>query len=309
MGPSVRGWQKALRELIHQADGWGRIFAAESLACHACCESEAVPVLLVTLASTLELRRYEWSRLACGAIGRYDNLSRPLVDQSVPAMLDALDAEDGNVQGYAAKALGNWGLHSRPALVKLADLHDHAEDPLRAHYLEVMKKIDPSINTAQDARVLALDDQDDMVRATAVASMVRNGLEEGTDPSHLLSLFRDESAEVRCNLAIALGDLQIPGNDSLVRLRRLAEDSDPAVRLAAAYAFVRLSVNTGENLKRLRHGLRSEIERLRLLAAWALGEVGGAARWRCRTALKIAQRSEPCEEVRLALALALHKLS
>jgi HEAT repeat protein len=171
-----------------------------------------------------------------------------------------------------------------------------------------MQKIDPSIQTAQDARVLALDDLNDTVRATAIASMVRNGLAEGTDPSRLLSLSRDESADVRRNLAIALGDLRIPVDDCKVRLRLLAEDSDPAVRLAAVYAFVRLSVNSGENLKRLRQALRSEVVRLRLLAAWALGEVGGAAPWRCRSALKAALRSEQCAEVREALTQALRKL-
>ncbi len=308
MGPTVSGWKKALQELIYQGDGWGRIFAAESLAWHRCCEDDAVPVLLVALSSTLELEHYDWSRLACGAIGRFGKLPRPLIAQTVPAMLEALDADDGNVQGYAAQALGNWGEFSRPALVKIADLHDDATEPLRAHYLEVLKKIDPTISSTQDARVRALDDQDGVVRATAVASMARNGTEEEAILPHLFSLFRDDSSEVRRNLALALGDLQVDGEEARSRLRQLTEDEDPAVRLAAAYAFVRLAAEPELHLKHLRQGLKSEAPRVRLLAAWAMGEVGSLAPWRSRIALIKAQRSETRDEVREMLSLALRKL-
>lgn len=308
MGPSVRGWTRALRELIFHADGWGRIFAAESLAWHRCCEAEAVPVLLITLESTLETGFYDWSRMACGALGRYATLPRPLTDQAVPMLISALDARDADVQGYAALALGNFGERSRPALVKIADLHDRSEDPLRSHYLEVLQKIDPSIDSSHDARLRALDDHDDGVRAGAVASLGRVGPPAAPALPDLLTLAADDSPDVRRNLALALGDLQVADDDVLHRLRNLSEDAHPAVQLAAAYASVRLRSSVGENLARLRRGLKSADEPVRLLAAWALGEVGGQSRWRATLVLKNALRAEAQEKVRETIRQALGKL-
>ena len=308
MGPSIRGWTRALRDLIFHADGWARIFAAESLACHACCEAEAVPVLLVTLESTLELHHYDWSRVACGAIGHYPTLPRPLTDQAVPAMMCALDASDINVQGYAAQALGKWGERAKPALVKLADLHDHADDPLRSHYLDVLQKIDPSIDSAHQARLRALEDEDEKVRAGAIASLGRSGPMAAEALPELLTLAADDSPEVRRNLALTLGNLQVAEHDVLHRLGSLLSDSHPVVQMAAAYAFVRLEFEAKENLSRLRRGLASQVEACRYLAAWSLGEVGYKTPWRSTSALKKARRTEAAETVRDAIDTALRKL-
>lgn len=308
MGPSTRGWTRALRELIFQADGWARIFAAESLAWHRCCEAEAVPILLITLESTLETGHFDWSRAACGAIGRYSTLPRPLTDQAVPAMMTALDAADANVQGYAALALGNWGARSRPALVKIADLHDRAEDPLRTHYLEVLQKIDPSIDNSNDARLRALDDNDEGIRAGAIASLGRVGPPAAQALPDLLPLARDDSPDVRRNLALALGDLQVADEDVLHRLQALMEDAHPTVQLAAAYASIRLDSAVRENLSKLRRGLHAASEPVRLLAAWALGEVGGRSRWRSILALKKCLHGEPDQKVRDTAKRALGKL-
>lgn len=308
MGPSIRGWTQALREMIFQADGWGRILAAESLAWHRCCEAEAVPVLLITLQSTLETGFYDWSRMACGALGRYATLPRPLTDQAIPALINALDATDANVQGYAAMALGNFGERARPALVKIADLHDRSEDPLRTHYLEVLQKIDPSIDTSHDARLRALDDNDEGVRAGAVASLGRVGPPAAPALPELLPLAGDDSPDVRRNLALALGDLQVADEDVLHRLRFLSEDAHPAVQLAAAYASIRLGSSVRESLARLRRGLTADAEPVRLLAAWALGEVGEKSRWRTTLVLKNALRTEGQEKVRDTIRQALGKL-
>jgi HEAT repeat protein len=308
MGPSIRGWTQALRDLIFHADGWARIFAAESLACHSCCEAEAVPVLLVTLESTLEMRFYDWSRMACGAIGRYSTLPRPLTDQAVPALLNALDASDANVQGYAAQALGNWGERSRPALVKLADLHDATEDPLRSHYHQILRRIDPSIENSHEARISALNDEDEKVRAGAIASLGRTGPQAASAIPQLLPLSRDESPEVRRNLALALGDLQKNEKSVLHELNSLTADDHPAVQLAAAYACIRLNVDAKHNLARLRRALTAEAEPTRLLAAWALGEVGDRSFWRSRSALKKALRTEDKDKVGATIRQALSKL-
>ncbi|MBE0596114.1 MAG: HEAT repeat domain-containing protein, partial [Desulfuromonadales bacterium] len=260
MGPTVRGWERALRGLIREADGWGRIFAAESLAWHACSEGDAIPVLLVTLESTLEMQRYDWSRMACGAIGKYPTLPRPLTDQAVPTLTEALRADDLDVCGYAALALGNWGAQSRPALVELANLYDGAGDQMRAHYLEVMRKIDPGITDALDALDLALDSSDPAVRARATASVGQRDAAAGRLLDSLLPLARDEDPEVRRNLALTLGQMGTGLEGVETALRRLADDGEPVVRLATAYALARLGIDSGPNLQRLRRGLKNGSE-------------------------------------------------
>ncbi len=308
MGPSIRGWTHSLRDLIFHADGWARIFAAESLAHHACCEAEAVPVLLITLESTLEMRYYDWSRMACGAIGRYPNLPRPLTDQAIPAMLNALDASDANVQGYAAQALGRWGDRSRPALVRLADLHDAADDPLRSHYQSILRQIDPTISDSLQARISALDDADETIRAGAVASLGRTGPQAAAALPQLLALSRDESPQVRRNIALALGELQNSEKDVVHQLKLLSADEHPVVQAAAAYGCARLGIDVKPNLSRLRRALTSDAEPVRLLAAWALGEVGERTGWRSRSALRKALRTERDEKVAAVLRRSLDKL-
>lgn len=308
MGPSVSGWERALQELLREADGWGRIFAAESLAWHACSEVDAVPVLLVTLESTLELQRYDWSRLACGAIGKYPSLPRPLTEQAVPTLTEALRVDDRDVCGYAAIALGNWGKQSRSALVELANLYDGAGELMRDHYLEVMRKIDPAIEDALDALASALDSADPEVRARATASVGQRTKAGRRLLETLLPLARDEDREVRRNLALTLGQMGAEPAEVEAALRRLAEDAEPVVRLATAYALARLGIDSGPNLQRLRRGLKNGTEPLRLLSAWALGEVGGQSRWRTTTALRLALHREESETVREAIQSALRQL-
>jgi len=108
LGPGVKGWLDALKELIYAQDGWSRIFAAEALAINECCPEHAVPVLVALLECSLEDGRNDWARVACGAIGKYKSLSSLLAEQATPALLSALDSKDSNVAGYAEQTLSGF---------------------------------------------------------------------------------------------------------------------------------------------------------------------------------------------------------
>jgi HEAT repeat protein len=308
MGPSFRGWEASLRDLIYNADGWAGIFAAESFSAYACCEEDAVPVLIVTLEATLNLRKYDWARMACGAIGQYTRLSRKLVSRSVPALIHALDADDRNVRLYAARALGNWGSFSKAALYKLSELLDRADDPMKASYLEVLQKIDPSIKNSLDALASALEDSDPDTRIKILADVASKGKAAARTLPHLLKLSGDDSLSVRRFLAFSLGQIQIATSEVIATLQTLANDMEPSVRLAASHALLKLNAGTEAHLNFLIRCLNSRDKVLRLMSAGALGEIGHLNRRLSISSLKKAFKAENDEEIKKNIQAAVNNL-
>lgn len=309
LGPQTNGWENALRRLIHQGEGWARIFAAESLACHARAEEEAVPVLLATLAAALRLGHDDWARMACGALGRFTNLAQPLIQRAVPALTEALAAEDTDVQAYAALALGNHGPRAHAALVRLAELWERASGVLAQHFAAVVGQIAPEADSPFLARLEALHDASESTRAEAVAAIGRRRREIAPALERLLPLAGDESADVRRNLALALGELESPDEQARVRLAHLCRDGDTQVRLAAAYASIRQGEDIAIHAARLRDALGETCRESRRLAAWALGQTAQAFPWRTRQALSKALSRENDPATRQVLEQALAKIS
>ncbi|WP_305042367.1 HEAT repeat domain-containing protein [Geoalkalibacter sp.] len=309
LGPHLSGWESALCHLIHQGEGWARIFAAESLACHARAETQAVPVLLATLAAALRLGQHDWARMACGALGRFTNLAHPLIQRAVPALKDALSAEDLDVQAYAALALGNYGPQAHAALVRLAELWERAPEGLARHFAAVVGQIAPEADSPFLARLEALHDPCESTRAEAVAALGRRRREIAPALDRLLPLAGDESPDVRRNLALALGELPHPDEQARVRLAHLCRDGDTQVRLAAAYASIRQGEDVAAQAARLRGALRDNCRESRRLAAWALGETAQTSPWRTRKALNQALGRETDPATRQVLEQALAKLA
>jgi HEAT repeat protein len=308
MGPSFRGWEASLRDLIYNADGWAGIFAAESFSAYACCEEDAVPVLIVTLEATLDLRKYDWARMACGAIGQYTRLSSELVSRAVPALIHALDADDRNVRLYAARSLGKWGSLSKAALYKLSELLDRADDPMKASYLEVLQKIEPSIKNSLDALASALEDSDPDTRIKILADVASKGKAAGKALPHLLKLSGDDSLSVRRFLAFSLGQIQIATREVSETLQTLANDMEPSVRLAASHALLKLNAGTEDHLNFLIRCLNSRDKVLRLMSAGALGEIGHLNRRLSISSLKKALKAENDEEIKKTMKAAVNNL-
>ncbi len=306
--PATAGWRESLRDLVYSGDGWTRIFAAEILAWHGRGEVDAIPVLVATLDATLDLRQFEWARLACGALGKYSGPAQPLSTLALPVLLRALGAGDHNVRGYAALALGSLGAISRSALVKIGNLLDRSQSPMAECYLEALQKIDPAIVTPMDAWVTALDHDDPAIRAEAVSSI--GGKVNGTSAAvpELLRMAQDHSAEVRKVVAISLARIEVANQSVITRLEHLTDDSDVSVRLAAAYALAKHARRHKTHLKQLREGLRHHQPSVRLLAAWALGNLGRSGHWLSLAALKNALKSEVDDQVQAAIENAIQEL-
>ncbi len=297
MGPAATGWTDALQQLLYTADGWGKIFAAEALSSHACAGDHAIPVLVATLSTSLQLGRYNWARMACGALGKYSRLSPRLISMALPELLAALDAEDANVRGYAAQTLGHWGENARAAMIKLAQLSDHPADPLREHYLAMLQRIDPKISSARGALVVALGDTDTELRIRALDAIAGNGQGQAEMLPHLIPLSRDHHPEVRKYLALALARVGGGSDEVVGLLTRMGEDFEASVRLAAAYALIRLKRASAGHFDCLLNGLQSDQEQLRSLGAWALGMVGCEDLKRSMASLKKALAAERDQDV------------
>ena len=310
LGPGVKGWMDALKELIYAQDGWSRIFAAESLAINGCCSEDAVPVLVAMLQCSLEEGNNFWARVACGAIGKYKSLSSSLVEQATPVLLSALDSKDYNVIGYAAQTLSGFGSYAVRAIPKIVALANAQEAWLKETLCSSLKRFHPSIGDPIDALLFAITSHDSEVRGEAVCEIAKLGTEAEKAIPHLLLLANDQSSDVRRFLGFSIGKIGIRNDSINSVLRDLRQDEDHSVRLAGAYAALKLQGSEYQSsLSIIIEALNVPDQFVRFLAAWALGEVGAVDAQSCLSVLRRALPSEEKEDVRKNIEQSIKNLS
>lgn len=300
LGPAIAGWGDLLCEATAGEDGWGRIFAAELLSWHRLCPEKAVPILVVALEASIEDRRYHWSRVCCGSLGRYPALPRALREPALDALIAALKVPDTDVRLYAAAALASWGKAAGRALVRLAACCGSADPAALQRYRQALSSVDPDAVDEFAALSTALESSDPQLRTEA--AQILHGLGGLARPAlpALLAACRDTYSPVRLHAALALAALG-PLEQSLPQLEHLVADAEPEVCLAAAYALVRGGRRQGRQLDILLNALGNHDPRLRMQAAHYLGELRQAAPWRIGFALKKALWAERDPEVRRVL--------
>ena len=284
MGPTYRGWAESLRNIIFTGDGWSRIFSAEALSRFSCNPEDAVPVLTATINACLDLKDYGWGRLTCGALGNFKVIDRKLVEQVLPVLIRVIEetaynntnvsTDKLNMRGYSILALGNYGNLAKPALLKLAPLLEHRNDPLWQTYFDTAQKIDPRAKSQVDALIVSLSSRDSSTRGEAVCSIAKLGNAGISAIPELLSLVNDEIFDVRRFLAIALGKLGQRTSEIVSVLNTLANDPDDSVKVGAFYSLVCLGENKQSNLHRVLGFLSHNNSFVRHLTAWAVGEIG-----------------------------------
>lgn len=284
MGPTYRGWAESLRDLIYTGDGWSRIFSAEALSHFSCNPEDAVPVLTATIEVCLDQKDYGWGRLACGALGNFKVLDSKLVEQVLPVLIRVIEetaynninvsTDKLNMRGYSILALGNYGNFAKPALLKLAHLLEHRDDPLWQTYFDTAQKIDPRAKSQVDALIVSLSSRDASTREEAVCSIAKLGTAGISAIPELLSLVNDDISNVRRFLAIALGKLGQRTSEISSVLNTLAHDPDDSVKVGAFFSLVCLGENQQSNLHRVLGLLSHNNPFVRHLSAWAVGEIG-----------------------------------
>ncbi len=308
MGPQCIGWEPALRDLIYTSDGWGRIFAAESLAFHSKCQEDTVPVLIAVIEAGMKLATYDWARVACGTIGKYKELNPSVKEAAIGALMSALECEDYNVSGYAAESLSTFGADAMGAIPKIVSLARSKENWLRDIYWAILQKFHSSIEDAVGALIWATTSSDTKVRGEAVCEIAKFGQDAEKAIPRLLLLATDQSPDVRRFLGFALGHIQ--SNEDKVRaaLDRLFHDHNLSVRIAAAYASLRLGINQGDSHSFLCRALHEKDCFVRYLSSWALGEVGQYSREKSISELQGTLLAEEDAQVRQNIENSLNRL-
>jgi hypothetical protein len=300
LGAAIPGWGDLLCEATTGEDGWGRIFAAELLSWHRLCPEKAVPILVVALEASIEDRRYHWSRVCCGSLGRYPALPRELREQALDALMDALKVPDTDVRLYAAAALAAWGKGARRALVRLAACCGSADPDTRQRYREALGSIDPDAVDEFSALSTALGSSDPYLRTEAAQVLRDMGAAARPALPAILAACRDTYPVVRLHAALALAAVG-PPEDALPHLEILVADAEPEVRLAAAYALARGGRREGRQRGLLLEALGEHDPRIRIQAARYLGELSQTSPRRIGFALRRALWWERNPDVRRVL--------
>jgi len=234
IGPERNGWADALKELIYSSDGWGRIFAAESLSCYSSSAEDAIPVLVATIEASIENHSFDWARVACGAIEKYQNLKPSLMEMTISALLLALDCQDYNVSGYAIRALSRFGKDALAAIPRIIAVASSMEDEIKDIFWSFLRNFHPSIQDPVDALILATTSSDPKVRGEAVCEIVKFRDASYKAIPQLLMLAADESSDVRRFLGFTLGKLGKRDSRVINVVRVLFHDNEASVRLAAS---------------------------------------------------------------------------
>jgi hypothetical protein len=299
MGPTYRGWAESLRNIIFTGDGWSRIFSAEALSRFSCNPEDAVPVLVTLLECCLDesivvdsQTNNHWARLACGAIGKYQGLTAPLKEITMPALLAALESSDYNVSGYAAETLSQFGNDALCAIPKIIALAKTKDDWLKNIFWTILRKFHSSIEEPIDALLLAASSLYPKVRGEAVCEIAKFGSEGFKAIPQLLTLHNDESQDVRRFLAITLGKLGQRTSEIVSVLNTLTHDSADSVKVGAFYSLVCLGEKQQSNLHRVLGFLSHNDPFVRHLSAWAVGEIGAIDRDNTISCLTHALRQE-----------------
>lgn len=308
MGPQRIGWESALRDLIYTSDGWGRIFAAESLAFHSKCQEDAVPVLIATIEAGMKHGSYDWVRVACGSIGKYKELNPSVKGAAIGALMAALECEDYNVSGYAAESLSTFGADAKGAIPKMVSLARSKENWLRDIYWSILQRFQPSIEDPVDALIWATTSSDAKVRGEAVCEIAKFEKDADKAIPRLLSLATDQSADVRRFLGFAFGHIQRNEDKVRATVDRLFHDQDLSVCTAAAYASLRLGINLDDSHGFLCMALHEKDSFVRYLSSWALGKVGQYKREKSISKLRGALLAEEDAQVRHNIENSLRRL-
>jgi len=225
----------------------------------------------------------------------------PLPAAAVRALAASLKDPAPEVRQAAAHGFSRYG--EPEAVHELTDALEDGDVWVRLFAARAIGR--SGIDGAAPALVRALGDDDLHVRAEAISALARLELVFG----YPADLETDPSLHVRAALARALG--QAVGDDSLARLRRLAEDASPTVRAAAIESLAaRRGDEAAETLLSLLNDEAWTIRAAAVRAAPRIGEQGGVVVDRALAdpdvrvrvaALESAAESDPASETILAM--------
>lgn len=202
-----------------------------------------------------------------------DELADAPADKAVPALTEALDSKDVELQRRAARSLAQFGKEADSAVPKLSSLLESPVPKLRAYAAYALGKIGDKDMAALPQLVKLVTDEDAMVRRNALEAM----LDLNLDPDKSLPILVNvlENADPALVLPV-LSEMAEKGEQALPRLRTALKNE------RAAYWACLIAEAMGPKaaplVPELTEVLKSSDPGTRMHALIALGEIGPEAK-------------------------------
>ncbi|MEM7534322.1 MAG: HEAT repeat domain-containing protein [Chloroflexota bacterium] len=159
-------------------------------------------------------------------------------EQAVPALINALSAENAGVSRNAYYAFNQIGEAALPALV---DLTQHEEKKVRARAYDVLGDMGLNATTTLPTLLNGLNDAEDGPRQRAAEALGTAGYQHADVAKPLADkLVNDESGMVRRNAAFSLARMGANAADAVPALAKGMLDSNHYVRGYSVHALSRI---------------------------------------------------------------------
>lgn len=247
--------------------------------------------------------------------GTTDQATQPSAEEVAAARRDQyikdLRAADAQVRAHAAERLGRLGAEGRLAVPALLLALQDEDDMVRRLAQIALTQIGPPLPADLGVLVAALNsDQPLPARVYATTALAALGMEAKPATGALVKALRDSDAGVRKSAAFALGKIGPSARDASYKtLLDALRDADREVRLAAAGTLTGFGAPTPTDQGPLVALLeeKGSTHEARRYAAWGLGMIGPPAREKAfRPLLDLLQDDD--QEVRAVAFDALAKL-
>jgi HEAT repeat protein len=174
-----------------------------------------------------------------GAAFALSLLGEPPVE-SLPVLLEALGAEDGDLRWAAADIVRR--LRDRDAVVAaLRPLVASGSGPQRKMALYCLRDLGARSPEIEQAALWALGDPEWDVRLAAVATLARLSTDRAAAADRLVLALEDDDPRLRRAAAAGLGLLGVSAATVLAALQAAVQSPDPALRRAAEGALRQLT--------------------------------------------------------------------
>jgi predicted Zn finger-like uncharacterized protein len=156
---------------------------------------------------------------------------------AVPALIEAIKDQDGDVRGLAVLTLGVIGKDAAAAVHPLIRALDQGDVALRWEIAFALGDIGDAARPALRALTQALNERDNTVRVFAAEAIYKIEHRPSDVVPTLVSVLKDRDGTVRARAAKALGNMGEQARPALPDLNAALKDANPSLRLAAATAL------------------------------------------------------------------------
>ena len=220
---------------------------------------------------------------------------RPLTEEMISAITDALKDLDAEVRGSAAEQLGRIGIEARVAVPALTTALKDSNTRVSTSAVQALGQIGV---TAVPALITALEDSNAHVSTSAVKALGRIGVT--AVPALVGALKEGSQVGALCMAFMEIGPEAIPA------LVGGLEDSDPGIRINCAMAMSLMRAQAKAAVPALVLALKDSHPGVRAIAAHALGCMGAEAK-EAEPAL-LAALNDISEDIREIVAKALERI-